>query len=343
MKLRNALLGATMLAAPAAMAQPISGFYVGAGVGYNIVQNSDLSISGVPGVRSGRAEFEGGIVVLGSLGYGFGNGLRLELEGSYRSNDVDKVVLGGVRASTARGRQETYGIMANVLFDIDLGLGFMYPYIGAGAGVGITEWNGVSANNVRLVDDSDTQFAYQGIVGASFPLGGGFAITAEYRFFATLDNEFEIDRRVAARGTLEAENYNHSFLLGLRYAFEQPAPPPVVAPAPAPARTYLVFFDWNRDNLTDRARAIIAEAAQASRSVQTTRIEVSGHADRTGGAAYNQRLSERRANNVAAELVRNGVDRGIITVQGFGFTRPLVPTAQGVREPQNRRVEIVLR
>ena len=100
-------------------------------------------------------------------------------------------------------------------------------------------------------------------------------------------------------------------LLGLRYAFNQPRPAPVaaVAPAPAapaPARTYLVFFDWDRADLTDRARQIIADAAQNARRVQTTRIEVSGHADRTGTAAYNQRLSVRRAEAVAGELVRNG-------------------------------------
>ncbi|MDR3531786.1 MAG: OmpA family protein [Rhodopila sp.] len=69
---------------------------------------------------------------------------------------------------------------------------------------------------------------------------------------------------------------------------------------------------------------------------------MNGHADHTGSAAYNQALSERRARNVAAELDRNGVPQNVITVQGFGFTRPLVPSGPGVRKPQNRRVEIIL-
>src|SRR4029078_4801522 len=85
-----------------------------------------------------------------------------------------------------------------------------------------------------------------------------------------------------------------------------PRPPPVIvaptAQAPAPARTYLVFFDWDRADLTARAREIITEAAQNARRVQTTRIEVAGHADRSGTPAYNQRLSQRRADAVAAEL-----------------------------------------
>ena len=104
-----------------------------------------------------------------------------------------------------------------------------------------------------------------------------------------------------------------------------------------------MFFDWDRYNLTDRARQIIAEAAQNARSTGSTRIEVAGHADRSGTPQYNQRLSQRRADAVAAELVRRGISRNMITVTAYGESRPLVPTADGVREPQNRRVEIVLR
>ena len=146
------------------------------------------------------------------------------------------------------------------------------------------------------------------------------------------------------------DKYNHSAMLGIRYALFQPpvaapvaqAAPPV-APAPSTARTYLVFFDWNRADLTARAREIIAEAAQNSRRVQSTRIEVAGHADRSGSPQYNQRLSQRRADVVASELVARGVNRNEIGVTAYGESRPLVQTADGVREPQNRRVEIVLR
>jgi OOP family OmpA-OmpF porin len=88
---------------------------------------------------------------------------------------------------------------------------------------------------------------------------------------------------------------------------------------------------------------VVAQAAQATTRVQVTRIEVAGHADTSGTPRYNQGLSVRRAQNVAAELVRLGVPRQAITVQGFGDARPLVATGPGVREPQNRRVEIVLR
>ena len=208
------------------------------------------------------------------------------------------------------------------------------------------------------VDDTDGQFAYQGIAGLSFPITSvpGLSITAEYRYTGALQSKYDGDVRTptgatVATGKFEVDQaHNHSALIGVRYALYTPAavaPAPVapVAPAaaPAPTRTYLVFFDFDRADLTDRARQIIAEAAQNAGRVQTTRIEVAGHADRSGSPQYNQRLSQRRADAVAAELTRQGVSRSNISVQAFGESRPLVATADGVREPQNRRVEIVLR
>jgi outer membrane autotransporter protein len=131
---------------------------------------------------------------------------------------------------------------------------------------------------------------------------------------------------------------------GVRLTFGQSPPPPalVAVPAAAAARSYLVFFDWDKATLTDRARQIIREAADNSTHVQYTRIGVNGYTDTSGTAKYNQGLSVRRAEAVAAELVRDGVPRNVITIQGFGETHLLVPTSPGVREPQNRRVQIVM-
>jgi outer membrane protein OmpA-like peptidoglycan-associated protein/outer membrane protein W len=362
MSLKKALLAATMLALPlTAQAQPISGLYVGAGAGINWLMESDIDVSGaaVSGLtaaqRNGSAEFDLGWVGVVSLGYGFGNGVRVEIEGSYRENEVDSVsgFPGLVRPLRSDGKARSYGVMANALYDFNLGpASFVQPYIGVGAGYMWHEYDGVrvtdGAGTVASIDGDDGQFAYQAIVGGAFPINSvpGLAITAEYRFMGTLNPEIET-RINGVRGTSEVENYNHSLLLGVRYAFNAaPPPPPVVAPAPAaapaPARTFLVFFDWNRADLTDRARQIIGEAANNSRTTGTTRIEVSGHADRSGTPQYNQRLSERRAQAVAAELERRGVPRSAMVIQAFGESRPLVPTADGVREPQNRRVEIVI-
>jgi iron complex outermembrane receptor protein len=125
-----------------------------------------------------------------------------------------------------------------------------------------------------------------------------------------------------------------------------PGPAPLVTPPPAPqtaARTYLVFFDWDRADLTARAKQIVAAAAEASTHVQTTQIEVDGYTDLSGTVPYNKKLSIRRAETVEAELVRDGVAKSQIDIHGYGESNPLVPTAKGVREPQNRRVEIILK
>ena len=351
MSLKKTLLAATVLALPvAAQAQPISGVYVGAGAGVNWLMESDIDLSAqFPAPRKGNADFNLGWAGVVSVGYGFGNGVRDENEGNYRENEVDSGT--GFGGSAGHGKVRSYGVMANALFDFDLGQGVpVVPYIGLGAGYVWTDADGVRGAAGPTVNGTEGQFAYQAIAGASLPLYDvvpGLALTAEYRFMGTLNPEVDA-RAGATRGSAELNSMNHSVLLGIRYAFNAAPPPPAVlapapAAAPAPARTFLVFFDWDRADLTDRARQIIDEAAQTSTRVQTTRIEVSGHADRSGTPQYNQRLSERRAQAVAAELERRGVPRSAVVIQAFGETRPLVPTADGVREPQNRRVEIVLR
>ena len=237
----------------------------------------------------------------------------------------------------------------------------MTPYVGVGAGYQWSHLNGFSSQNavtgnVAHIGGTYGNFAAQGIIGAAFPINAvpGLALTAEYRAMDILGpQQFSAQTYsragVGRRGNFDiTENVNQSFLVGVRYAFNTAPPPPPPTPVSqvptvAPTRTYLVFFDWDRADLTDRARQIISEAAQNSTRVQATRIEVQGNADSSGTPAYNQRLSLRRAQTVAAELVRDGVPRGSIDIQAFGDTRPLVQTAPGVREPQNRRVAIILR
>jgi outer membrane protein OmpA-like peptidoglycan-associated protein len=114
------------------------------------------------------------------------------------------------------------------------------------------------------------------------------------------------------------------------------------APAPAASRTYLVFFDWDKYSLTPRATDIIAQAASDSKTNATTTIDVSGYTDTSGTPTYNQGLSERRAQAVARKLVADGVPGTEISIHAYGETHLLVQTGPGVREPQNRRVEIVL-
>jgi outer membrane protein OmpA-like peptidoglycan-associated protein len=109
------------------------------------------------------------------------------------------------------------------------------------------------------------------------------------------------------------------------------------------APTFMVFFDFDKSDLTAVAQDTIRRAATAYRTKGGAQIKASGHTDRAGTEAYNMALSLRRANAVKAALVREGVAETDISVVALGEGQPLVPTADGVREAQNRRVEIVLR
>src|SRR5579862_3799932 len=123
-----------------------------------------------------------------------------------------------------------------------------------------------------------------------------------------------------------------------------PAPPPAAPPAPVveAKRSFQVFFDFDKSNITDAAAKVIQAAADAVKQGNVVQITVTGHTDTVGTASYNQGLSERRAASVKTQLVTDGVAAGEITTVGVGKNGLLVPTADGVREPQNRRAEIVL-
>ena len=121
-----------------------------------------------------------------------------------------------------------------------------------------------------------------------------------------------------------------------------PAPMAQLAPAQPAARPYLVFFDWDKSNLTDATMPTINQIATTIKSGNPTTIRIGGHADKSGTNTYNDALSKRRADTVLNAL-QQGVPRGKATIEFFGESRPLVDTADGVREPQNRRVEVHVR
>ena len=118
-------------------------------------------------------------------------------------------------------------------------------------------------------------------------------------------------------------------------------PPPVVAPAPSTPKSYLVFFDFNKSDLTSQATAIVDQAAKNAGPAKVTKLEVTGHTDTVGSDAYNMRLSRRRAESVAAQLEKDGIPASEIEIVAKGKRDLLVPTKDGVKEPQNRRVQIV--
>ena len=116
-------------------------------------------------------------------------------------------------------------------------------------------------------------------------------------------------------------------------------PVPMAAP-PAKPSEFLVFFDWDKYNLTPEAMKIIADAVATAKKEGAKTIKITGYTDTSGSAAYNLKLSERRANAVAAQMVKLGVPATSLVTLGRGQEDLLVPTPDGVREPQNRRAAI---
>src|SRR6516225_7303753 len=200
------------------------------------------------------------------------------------------------------------------------------------------------------------QFGYQAIVGFRYDINPLLAFDLDYRYLATTEptynnkGTFPVPNNpgLLAPNTVKYKSgYNTNNIvasLTMKFGAPPPAPPPPAPPAPPPPPThqvFLVFFDWDKYNITPEGQRIIALAADHYKAGGRVQLTVTGFTDTTGSASYNQRLSERRANAVAAALERLGVPRSDMIVSGRGMNDLRVPTPPGVREPQNRRVEIV--
>lgn len=106
--------------------------------------------------------------------------------------------------------------------------------------------------------------------------------------------------------------------------------------------SYILFFEWNKWDLTKDGKQVVDSAAQDLKSSGETEYEVilNGHADRSGNVEYNLKLSQKRAETVKAALIAHGIPENRIRYFAFGESDNRVPTADNVRERANRRVEI---
>jgi OOP family OmpA-OmpF porin len=112
-------------------------------------------------------------------------------------------------------------------------------------------------------------------------------------------------------------------------------------PAHAESRSYLIFFDFDKSDLTEDAIDVLNRLYSDAVKQKASMFYVTGHADRSGSDEYNMALSQRRADTVKRALINMGANSRNIATKAEGERMPLVPTADGVREPQNRRTEIV--
>jgi len=272
-------------------------------------------------------------------GYQIG-AFRAEINADYSENDVKNIHNAG-GSVPLRGNTANLSLMLNALYDINLGMPIV-PYIGAGAGA--TDYR---ADNIRtaagtLVTGDRWGFAVQPIVGVSYSITPQISLAAEYRYLYGVDE-------VKFNGT-PITNHEHHFLLSATWHFGSPAapPPPVAAPpAPPPAaavpakQMFIVFFEFDKSSLTADGRRVVDAAAAAFKSGKSS-VAIAGYTDLAGTQQYNLALSKRRADRVKTALVQDGVVASAITESWHGKENPRVPTADGVREPQNRRVEITM-
>lgn len=315
----------------------------------------DMNGSAAAGIPSGEAHRQDGAIFGGAVGYELGP-WRSELDLDYSRNDMGSgtnvFVDGG--STGLRGHSSNFSFMANFYYDIATGTHWT-PYIGFGiGGTELTLDHVRTTGGTAITNSSDLEFAYQPIVGISYKINNHWSANADYRYFASTNATLPY----APGGKFSVSNSSNNFLLGVTYHFSAPPPPPPPAAAPAPAaapvkaeapavppppakRTFLVFFEFNRASLTPAGQKVVNAAAAAYRQGKPATVSVAGYTDLVGTQAYNLRLSKRRANTVRAALVKDGVPANEISVAAYGKEHPLVPTANGVRNPQNRRVEIV--
>ncbi|HYL33547.1 MAG TPA: OmpA family protein [Stellaceae bacterium] len=285
--------------------------------------------------------------------------LRLELGLDFSSSGIKQVNLNNAPASTASGSVKNTSGMVRALWDLRTGTPFV-PYIGIGVGASHVTLDSVRANGADLSNSSDTVFVYEPVLGVNYLVLPNLALGLEYRYFATVDPSFAY----APGGRLGLKNESHNVLASLTWYFgvPQPAPdvqpgppayqpsaqsgpqavPPASPPAPPAPLSYVVFFDLNSAALTPQGHDVVAAAAAAFQQNTKTQIKLTGYTDTSGAAHYNLALSKARADAVRNALVKLGVPEADIGVSWEGEANPRVPTANGVREPQNRRVEILI-
>jgi OmpA-OmpF porin, OOP family len=336
-------MASTALATPALARD--NAWYVGVEGGPMIVEDVEFDVN--DGLDTNEVEFDTGYDFGGFVGYDFG-AFRLEAEASYRRADAESFTAGttGVRTGsftrpagtyTAVGYMDSLAFMLNGMLDFGADDG-LQGFIGGGVGVARTGINAILTTGSSTIDDSDSGFAWQVLAGVRAPLTDNWDVGLKYRMF----NATDVNLTDNQGRTLTDDVRSHSLLGTLTYNFGAPE---VVAPPPPPAPQcesgpYIVFFDWDKSDITPEAATVLDSAVSAYANCGTASVMLAGYTDRSGSTQYNLGLAGRRNDSVRGYLTSRGVPDGRISSEAFGEANPRVPTADGVRELQNRRVEI---
>jgi len=374
--MRKFLLTALLASTPisAAIADDENHFYGGFELGLSHSPSSDLVRAG-DGLNLSADKNWGPV---GGLYFGKKTGKnRFELEYLLRRvqfSNIDVLNAGATSlASTGRyqagGSQKTSSFMFNMWRTLAGSEDWSFLG-GIGAGLSHVTLDRFRNGRNELVNTADWAPALQAMAQLVKPIGAGLEAGLGYRYHHNFSSDFKTNL-----GTADYSPSHHEVFARISWRFggepaapkAAAAPTPVVAPAPRkPAITavaprpdkpltraivmepmplptpYIVFFDFDKVDITAPAAQIIADAAHGFKEFKAIEIQASGHADRSGPAKYNGALAQKRVEAVRDALVRAGVPADKIKLSSHGEDKMRVSTKDGTRESQNRRVEIKL-
>ena len=375
-KIRGAVFSGALLAASAtgAFAQgvpswiPFSSVYVRGDIGGAF--GTDTTFKNVPSIP-GRAGSTQPSNVHDSMMYGAGFGVRINpmFRTDLTIDGITRLNIEGTNApfgGTSSAHVSSVVGLVNGYFDLN-GLwpnmfGRFQPYIDAGVGIARNNLSRTSfattggATIGSVNSHGYTNFAWGAGAGVAYAVAPHMLIDLSYKYLDLGDMHSGTTLSIGAAKVntprMSADLKAHTVMIGFRYEFggPPPAPPPTpvaAPPAPPPAavapqrQMFIVFFEFDKSTLTADGRRIVDSAAAAYKSGRSG-VQIAGYTDLAGTQQYNLALSKRRADTVKAALVRDGVPASAIDESWHGKENPRVPTADGVREPQNRRVEITM-
>lgn len=373
MKTKMLLLAATAAAIAIPASAQDKGLYAGIEGGVLLEDQVDVDLATTdPQTNAAFADTQTGYDIDAILGYDFG-AFRLEAEAGYKRAGYDGLTV--VNPALVPGVAVAPGTVVQNERDLSIFSGMINGLFEYGSDVQVYAGGGVGFANVdlpvevagvgTLIDDNSGDFAWQLIAGARFAVSDNIDIGAKYRYFVVDEFEFE----TVAGQPIEADFQSHSVMASLIYKFgrSEPTPPPaaVIVPAPPAAPTpppppappvrpapppapvppcntgpYIVFFDWDQSAITAEAASTLDNAVSSYSNCGTASVMLAGHTDRSGSVSYNMALADRRNASVEAYLSGKGIPASQISAQAFGESQTRVPTQDGVRELENRRVEI---
>jgi OOP family OmpA-OmpF porin len=190
------------------------------------------------------------------------------------------------------------------------------------------------AEGFRDIDDEWVEEVYKSRVRLNAVLGNDEAVAKRPREAALALSGFDCWMQEIE------ENHQSEDIAACRAQFE--AAMSVIENDGCGPNRFIVYFDFNKSNLTDEAKMIANNAIRHYKSVMNKKptVVIAGHADTVGTKAYNSGLSKRRADAVKAYLASQGIDVKGVIVEYYGETKPAVLTPDETMEPRNRRATV---